>query len=283
VYSAPIIRLPSGKTIVPDLEWDASSSSISISLPDLSFPLIIAFGLGVKLPDVKGGFHLAFPSLKFGAKGEIEDSSSESEEEEKKKGGFGFGIKGPKAPKFGFEIGRKDKGIKADVEVDKPSGKIKVFYKPSFFHLHFFLANLFYQLGLPSFSLKFPNFKLDSKWTKFLYGSADTHIEIPQGQLALHLHPSLNLNVGLSAEGLASFTAPDWKFSAAPLNLDLSSPKLFHGEGLHLLRGDDGEIGLSFDKRSSRHFFFLGKAPSGRKFSLGFKVTLSLLIPIASI
>jgi hypothetical protein len=135
VYSAPVVRLPAGKTIVPNLEWDSSSSSISIALPDLSFPLVIAFGLGVKIPDIKGGFHLAFPSFKFGAKGEIEDSGSESEEEEKKKksGGFGFGIK---APKIGF--GHKDK---AEVAVDKPelaastsgeitaekSGKHKVF------------------------------------------------------------------------------------------------------------------------------------------------------------
>jgi hypothetical protein len=112
VYSAPVIRLPSGKTATPDLEWDPSSSSISISLPDLSFPLIVAFGLGVKFPDTKGGFHLNFPSFKFGAKGEIEDSDSDSDDEKKgkKSGGFGFGIK---APKFGFGHSEKP-------EVDRP-------------------------------------------------------------------------------------------------------------------------------------------------------------------
>jgi hypothetical protein len=133
VYSAPVLRLPSGKTHTPDLEWDASSGSISISLPDLSFPLVVAFGLGVKIPDVKGGFHFAFPSFKFGAKGEIEGSDSDSDsDDEKKKGGFGLGIK---APKFGF--GKKDKSV--DVALEKPkvdttvalphtesSGKIKV-------------------------------------------------------------------------------------------------------------------------------------------------------------
>jgi hypothetical protein len=133
VYSAPVLRLPSGKTHTPDLEWDAALSTISISFPDLAFPIIVAFGLGLKIPDIKGGFHLSFPSFKFGAKGEIEDSDSSSEsDDEGKKGGFGFGIK---APKFGF--GKKDKSI--DVGIDKPkldtsvelphtesSGKIKV-------------------------------------------------------------------------------------------------------------------------------------------------------------
>jgi hypothetical protein len=139
VYSAPVLRLPSGKTHTLGLDWDPASASVTISLPDLSFPLVIAFGLGVKIPDAKGGFHLSFPSFKFGAKGEIEDSGSDSDSDsdsdndDKKKGGFGFGIK---AAKFGF--GKKDKSI--DLDVDKPkvdssvelphiegSGKVKVY------------------------------------------------------------------------------------------------------------------------------------------------------------
>jgi hypothetical protein len=133
---------------------------------------------------------------------------------------------------------------------------------------------------LPSFSLKFPHFKLGSAWTKSLYGDIDTpHIEVPHGQLSLHVHPSLNnLNVGLSLDGIVSFEAPDWALSVAPLHVSLASPKLFNGAGLHLLRGDDGEIGISFDKHSSRHFFFLGKAPSLPKFSLGLQVTLNILL-----
>lgn len=113
VYTAPIVRLPSGKTIIPSLEFDnvdPSSPFITVSLPDVSFPIVIAFGLGAKIPDVKGGFHLSFPSFKFGSKGEIEDSDSDSDDDKKKKGGFGFGIK---APKFGF--GHSEKG-----DVDKP-------------------------------------------------------------------------------------------------------------------------------------------------------------------
>lgn len=118
----PIVKLASGKTATPKLEWDSSISALSISLPDLSLPLVIAFGLGLKLPDAKGGFHLAFPSFKFGAKGEIEDSS-DSDSDDEVKGKKGFGIK---APKFGF--GKKDKSAAGKVEAELPekSAKIKV-------------------------------------------------------------------------------------------------------------------------------------------------------------
>lgn len=86
VYSSPVVQLSSNKTVTLPLEWDAASSSISISLPDLSFPLVVAFGLGTKIPDVKGGFGLSFPSFKFGAKGEVEaeeHSGYESDDEDK--------------------------------------------------------------------------------------------------------------------------------------------------------------------------------------------------------
>lgn len=129
-------------------------------------------------------------------------------------------------------------------------------------------------MGLPSFSLKFPKFKLDKSWKKSLYGDFDTpHIEVPEGQLALHVHPSLNgLNVGLSIDGEASFDAPDWKLRVSPPQFHISAPKLFSGDGIHLLRGEDGEVGISFDKASSRHFFFIGKSLPSPKFSLSFKV-----------
>lgn len=98
-------------------------------------------------------------------------------------------------------------------------------------------------------------------------------MEVPHGQLSLHRHHSLNdLDVGLSLDGIASFDSPDFSLSVAPLHFSLSAPKLLNGAGLHLLRGLDGEIGISFDKQSSRHFFFLGKLPSAPKFSLNLKV-----------
>lgn len=97
---------------------------------------MIAFGLGLKLPEIKGGFNLSFPSFKFGAKGEVEDSSSsESEDEGKGKKSRDFGID-IKAPKFGFG-GKKDKSI--DVSSDKPSKDVDLSgksakVKVSFFH-----------------------------------------------------------------------------------------------------------------------------------------------------
>lgn len=63
-YSAPIVRLPSNKSVTLPLALDIDTSTLSISLPDLSFPLILAFGLGI--PDGKGGFNFSFPSFKFG-------------------------------------------------------------------------------------------------------------------------------------------------------------------------------------------------------------------------
>lgn len=113
VYSAPVLFLASNKTTTVGLDWDAASSSISFTLPDFSLPFVIAFGLSSKLPDVKGGFHLAFPSFKFGGKGEVEVSDSESSEDDGKDGGLNLNVK---VPKFGF--GKGEKGDK---------GKFKVF------------------------------------------------------------------------------------------------------------------------------------------------------------
>lgn len=126
VYSAPFVRHPSGKTLNLGLEWDPATSSINVPLPDLAFPLVIAFGLGVKIPDAKGGFHFGFPSFKFGAKGEIEDSSSSSESEDEGKGGKGkksldINIK---APKIGFGFGKSEKKS-GDVEVEIPAKPAK--------------------------------------------------------------------------------------------------------------------------------------------------------------
>ncbi len=133
---------------------------------------------------------------------------------------------------------------------------------------------------MPSFSLKVPSFKLSRSWIKSLYGDINVPLlELPQGQPSVHLHPHLNnLNISLALDGSVTFDAPDFNFQVAPIGLSLSPPtKLFKGEGLHLLRGEDGEIGISFDKNSSRHFFFIGKAPTTPKFALLFKVGKRIL------
>lgn len=263
VYSAPVVRLPNKKTVTPDVSWDFMSSKLTVTLPELSFPMVLAFGLGTKIPEAKG-FSFAFPSFSFGSKGEVE-SSSDSEEENfetpKVGGGINLNIS---LPKFGFG----GKGEKS-TEASTPGVKVQI----RFWFTIFIISNALF-LQLPSFALKFPNFKLGKSWSKSLYGSLDTpRVELPHGQLSAHSHPSLNgINVSLSLDGAVSFDSPDWKFGVAPLHFGLSAPKLYHGDGLHLVRGDDGEIGISFDKNASRHFFFLGKAPSSPKFSLGLKV-----------
>jgi len=102
---------------------------------------------------------------------------------------------------------------------------------------------------------------------------------VPSGQPAVNLHPSLNnLNIGLSWDGSASFDSPDWKLGIAPVGFSLSAPKLLKGDGLHYLQGEDGEIGFSFDKHGSRHFFLIGKSLSLPKFSLQLQVCLFLWV-----
>lgn len=129
-----------------------------------------------------------------------------------------------------------------------------------------------------SWQFEFPHFHFGKAWRKSLYGDVSVApVEVPHGQHAAHSHPSLDLNVGLTWDGAASFDAPDWKLNVVPA-WSLSAPKLHKGEGLHLLRGDDGEIGISFDKNSSRHFFLLTKAPASPKFSLHLKVRALIII-----
>ena len=109
-----------------------------------------------------------------------------------------------------------------------------------------------------------------------MYGKLETsHLQLPEGQLPNpHFHPALKgLQVGLSADGVVEFESPDWKLAVLPIHFNISPPKrLFQGPDVHLLRGEDGEIGLTFDKDSSRQFFFIGKALPFSKFSLAFKV-----------
>lgn len=65
-----------------------------------------------------------------------------------------------------------------------------------------------------------------------------------------------------------------WKVKLSPVGLNVTNARLLAREGLQVLRGDDGETGLSFDKSSSRHFFIIGKSLSSTKFQLQFEVIL---------
>lgn len=95
VYSAPVVRLPSGKTTTVEIDWDVATSSIVIDLPDISAPVVVAFGLGISLPG-KGGFGLSFPSFKFKGTGEISDSDSDNEKAASASASAKGGIKFPK-------------------------------------------------------------------------------------------------------------------------------------------------------------------------------------------
>jgi hypothetical protein len=102
-------------------------------------------------------------------------------------------------------------------------------------------------------------------------------VKLSHPQPSILPHPSLGgIKVSLSWESVVAFEGPDWKLSATP-SLSISSPQLIQGEWLQLLRGEDGEIGISFDKGSSRHFFLLGSVPSP-KFSIKFKASLFFML-----
>jgi hypothetical protein len=80
VYYEPIVLLANNKSVKLPLEWDAQSTTLSVVLPDLSFPVIVTFGLGTKIPDAKSKFGFSFPSLRFvGASGEVEPDEDEDE------------------------------------------------------------------------------------------------------------------------------------------------------------------------------------------------------------
>ncbi len=234
VYFAPIIHLPSNKTTIATIDWDSATSSILIDLPDLTLPIVLAFGVGVKIPEARGSFGFSFPSFKFGEKGDVESEEEDDEEEEEihAKGRAGFGL-----PSFKFGKGK--------------------------------------DIGLPSFTAKFPSFKFNSAWFKSLYGSSGSPlVAVPSGDITLP-NPSLGLNFSLSLDGLLTFGGPDWSLKLAPISVSVRDPQLFTRDGLLLVRGEDGEFGVSFDKQSSRHWFFIGKPLSSPKFGLKFELGAS--------
>lgn len=120
---------------------------------------------------------------------------------------------------------------------------------------------------------------------KTLYGDSSPALSpVPNNLPSVQPHPSLNgIKVGLAVDGAVNFESADWKFGVSPPSLALSSPQLLHGEGLQLLKVDDGEIGVSFDKKSTRHFFLFGKSLNASKFSLSFKVILKFFYKVVTI
>ncbi len=83
VYSAPLVRYPNNHWKTLPLEWDVTTSSLSITLPDLSFPLVIAFGLGSKLPDARA--EITFDLRRFLRGKDTSPSSDDSGSDDKTK------------------------------------------------------------------------------------------------------------------------------------------------------------------------------------------------------
>lgn len=121
-------------------------------------------------------------------------------------------------------------------------------------------------------------FKINKSWFSVLYGDIVSALTaLSHGQPARFPHPALNnLDVTLSGDGAVEYGNQSWKVKLHPKSFHLASPKLYKREGLQLLRADDGETGLSFDKNSSRHFFFFGKPPASSKFTLQLEVVFSI-------
>jgi hypothetical protein len=129
VYSSPVLRLASNKTITPTMEWNLMTNTLSIPLPDVNIPFIVAFGVGSKVPEVKGGLGFSFPTFKFGAKGDVESGDDAGSEDERESiGGIGFKLK---MPQFG------GKHEKEKVVVDIPAPTVKVWQ--AFFTFPIFL------------------------------------------------------------------------------------------------------------------------------------------------
>lgn len=82
VYFAPVVLHSNSKSSQLSLDWDAGSSTLSAQLADLSFPTIVAFGVGTKIPDAKEKVGFSF-IRRTGAPGDEDDDSSSSDEEEK--------------------------------------------------------------------------------------------------------------------------------------------------------------------------------------------------------
>ena len=78
VYSAPLLRLPSGQTSAQRIAWDGTSFSVDLPSTPESFPLVLAFSIVGKKPTGPKSLASLFPSLKIGEKGDVHDSAESS-------------------------------------------------------------------------------------------------------------------------------------------------------------------------------------------------------------
>lgn len=236
IYNSPTVLLPGNKTTSLPLEWDSENNAIAVALPqNAQIPFVVSFDIHGKLPEAKTQLDVAIPPVRAG--GPFRDEEEESGED--------------------MEQDVPAKGIKRPTDTNE-SQVPRVSKKLSFPTL--------------DFSAKFPAFRLNKSWLTTLYGPDNATLS-PVTQSFVHQDlPSLNgLKVGLLTSGEVEFGTPGWKIKFLP-SFSLTNAKLLSRPGLQVLRGDDGETGISFDKGSSRHFFVFLKAPTSQTFSLALEV-----------
>lgn len=71
MYAFAVVKLASSKAVTLPIEWDGSSSSVYVTLPDAAVPAAIAFGLSAEIPDSTEKLNLAFPGFKFSSGKEV--------------------------------------------------------------------------------------------------------------------------------------------------------------------------------------------------------------------
>ena len=123
--------------------------------------------------------------------------------------------------------------------------------------------------------IKFPSLHFGGSWAKLLYsGKPDSAtVQVPKGQFASLAPPSLGCEFALAHEGHLEFSGGGkWKIRLSPLGISLPDAQLLKAGNFAALRSPEGEIGFSFDKDSSKHFFTIGQPFAAPKFSLQLKV-----------
>lgn len=82
VYSNPIARLASNKTVTLPIKWDGGTASVLVDLPDTAYPLVITFGISAQIPKSKSEFLQSifqnFRRLPGSSKDKDKDSDSDS-------------------------------------------------------------------------------------------------------------------------------------------------------------------------------------------------------------
>jgi hypothetical protein len=82
VYISPVFLL-SNRTIPANIDWQGPSSSLVVLLPEMVYPMVLAFGVSARVPESReNSRNISFPSFKFGPSGNIEIPANEEKEKQ---------------------------------------------------------------------------------------------------------------------------------------------------------------------------------------------------------